>query len=189
LTDYLAGAMTTEAYLSQQLDYFPALLRLRQFATQPEYAGGKVLFVGEHRATWCPMDSLASDWFDTPAIVRMLSETEDNPSLVRRLQQEDVRLVLFNETELNKYYVPWFLLRFLSEDEAIALLRNAGNQGRTLNSREEREFVFRQASKSALLQRYERIMKGGEFLEPLWTKEGITIFRLKEGGERKSTGE
>jgi len=176
--EYLTNTIGREGFLAKRLDYYPAFMELEKLSDDNISDSDKVLFIGEHRGMYCPVDYVASDWFDTPVIVRWLRETRDNLELLERLRAEGIGYVLYNEKELSLYFSPWFLLQFLPEAQALQCLETARNQGRNLNSVEERQFLERQATMSPLFERYKQFIENRQWLEPIWEEQGVTLFRV-----------
>lgn len=177
--DYLSGSIGREGFLSRKLEYHPAFVELGRLADKDGMVDGRVLFVGEHRGMYCPLDYVASDWFDTPVLIRWLRETPNNEALLQRLQAEKIAFVLHNERELSRYFSPWFMIHFLPEDQAVQYIQTARSQGRNLNTIEERQFLQRQATSSEIFQRYTQFMDNREWLDPVWEKRGVTVFRVR----------
>ena len=102
------GMEHREEYLERALDYYPAINAVNDIVPP----GEKVLCVGEHRAYYFQPELIISDWFDAPAILDLIRETENNDELFQRLKKRDCTYVFYNKGELSKYFNAFFKPRF-----------------------------------------------------------------------------
>lgn len=170
---FLTGRVSREEYLKSKLVQYPAYRQLGG------YTDSKVLFIGEYRGLYCPVDYVASDWFDTPVIVNLLRNTPDNKTLIQRLKEDEVDLILYNEEELQKYFYPWFALHLLPEEKAISLLNSAMEQGRTLNTPAEINVLMQEVKGSRFFARFQDLVENSTDIETVWEESGVKILRLK----------
>ncbi|MBM3333663.1 hypothetical protein FJY63_03285, partial [Candidatus Sumerlaeota bacterium] len=118
---YLLGFQSRDSYLRQA---FPPYAVFQQM---PDHVakGEKVLFVGDYRACHCPVEWLASDWFDTPLLVHYIRSTSDNDSLLDRLLDQGVRWIFYNDAEWARYENLFFAGGYerliLDSDKQVAL--------------------------------------------------------------------
>lgn len=64
------GMESRDAYLSRNVNYYPAA----QWLNRNVESGNGVFLGGEHRTFYFEVPVLASDWFDTPAALRLIRE-------------------------------------------------------------------------------------------------------------------
>jgi len=102
------GMQSREEYLSEALDYYPAI-RAVNTDMPPDEA---VLCIGEHRACYFKPRLIISDWFDTPAILDLIRKTKDNNEIFSLLSKKHCTHIFFNKGELDKYHDLFFKPRF-----------------------------------------------------------------------------
>ena len=93
------GFQSRDEYLFEALPQYSLLSRLDEYIDRRD----QILFIGEHRGYYCKAHYLTSDWYDTPRVLALIRETPDNDALFDRLLSDNVRYVLFNFDELEKY--------------------------------------------------------------------------------------
>jgi len=106
------GITDREQYLSQALDYYPAIRALNADVPAEE----AVLCIGEHRGYYFGPRPLISDWFDTPVILDLIRRTKSNGEIFSLLEKENCHHVFFNFGELGKYHHSDFRPRFSPEE-------------------------------------------------------------------------
>ncbi|MCX7014889.1 MAG: hypothetical protein NTW86_20450 [Candidatus Sumerlaeota bacterium] len=91
-----------ESYLNRSLNYYAAA----DWVNRNSAPGETVLLAGEHRTFYfdAPFYRLnpprAADWFDTPAVLRLLRETPNPDAALDRLLAHGTTLIVFNYAEL-----------------------------------------------------------------------------------------
>jgi len=92
---YAVGLEDRDSYLRSRIEYYAAARTLSE-KDEP------VLLAGEHRTFYFDCDVAASDWFDTPAVLRLLRDSagpDGRPNVeaaLDRLLDDGVTLVYFN---------------------------------------------------------------------------------------------
>src|SRR5690606_2116543 len=74
----------------------------------------KVLLIGEHRIYGAKFDAVWSDWFDTPALAKILRDENitKTQQLLNYLRAQNINWIMINEAEislqLELHFRPWF---------------------------------------------------------------------------------
>ena len=96
---YLLGSMSRDQYLDRALNSH------RPFRETARLAGttATVLLVGEHRAYGAAFRPVWSDWFDTPAVLRIMRESGATTpgALLAELRRRGIGWMLVNDAELD----------------------------------------------------------------------------------------
>jgi len=106
------GIREREEYLTEALDYYPAMRALNEIVPREE----AVLLIGEHRSYGFRPRLIFSDWFDTPAICHLIRETGDNRGIFSLLGEQNCTHVFYNNAELSRYHDQFFRPRFTREE-------------------------------------------------------------------------
>lgn len=181
------GKQSREAFLTERLDYWPALQFLNE-RPQP-LNRAKVLMVGEYRPYYCRRAYLANDWFNEPVIIRYLRECGGVAPLVQRLRAEGVRYVLLNEREMNKLggsYRQVFHFYFLNQEEARAALDGVKRQDPRFLSR-----FWSQVYARPLYRDYREFLYSGKYvrqIDPTGPQQeaDIAVFELLDPSPHNS---
>lgn len=106
------GLQHPEDYLTEALDYYSAIRIVNMDVPEDR----TVLCIGEHRALYFEPRLIISDWFDTPVILHMIRNTENNSEIFDQLLERDCSAIFFNKGELDKYFAAYFRPRFSEEE-------------------------------------------------------------------------
>lgn len=107
---YLLGAQSEQAFRYKSLTYAQAF----DYLNRNVKPGERVLLAGEHRIYGARFDAIWSDWFDTPALARILRENSltSMEELLAWLRENHVPWIMINERELapqlDDHFRPWF---------------------------------------------------------------------------------
>ena len=102
------GIKSREEYLTDALDYYPAIRAVNDALSPDE----TILCIGEHRAYYFKPHLLISDWFDTPAILDLIRKTQNNDGIFALLKNRNCTHLFYNRGELSKYRDLFFRPRF-----------------------------------------------------------------------------
>lgn len=107
---YLLGQIDSKTFLYRSLTYARAFDYLNERVRPYE----RVLLIGEHRIYGAKFNAIWSDWFDTPALARLIRTEQivSTDQLLHHLRQNNIPWILINEKELEPQLVrdfrPWF---------------------------------------------------------------------------------
>ncbi len=107
---YLLGQIDSKTFLYRSLTYARAFDYLNERVSPHE----RVLLIGEHRIYGANFNAIWSDWFDTPALARIIRTNQifSTDQLLHHLRQNNIPWILINEKELEpqleRDFRPWF---------------------------------------------------------------------------------